>query len=315
MRLPYTELFATYQVVTPFRLAAHPGSMWRGVIGRLLRREGCARPRVCQESCQSPAECLYRKLFDPPVPVPPPHHFLRGEREAPPPLLPLFGWNGSEQLKVGDSLRIGLRCLGALPSVHQAALRNVLAALPTARLGRDAGQVALVLVSEPQQDERSASVRDCLKQPQDSFSVRMQLVTPLWIEQQGRLLQQLDFPRVFTDMMRRLTKLCALYGTHDPDDDIHFSALRTLASQVRVLTSRLTPLHWERHSRESDTRHLLHGHLGELTLHGPLAPFLPLLRLGELAHLGKATSFGLGRMQVHVLSEPPVAGVAEPAPP
>lgn len=314
MRLPYVELFATYQVVTPFRLAAHPGSMWRGVIGRILRREGCARQRVCQDSCQSPAECLYSQLFDPPMPVPPPHRFLRGEKEAPPPLLPLIGWNGSERLDVGDSIRIGLRCLGAHAASHQTALRNVLAQIPEARLGRDAGRVALVSVSEPLLDERSASVRDSLAMPRDSFSVRVQLVTPLWMEQEGRLLTQFEFPRFFTDLMRRLTKLCALYGTHDPDDDAHFVALRALASEVRVQKSRLVPLHWERHSHETDTRHLMHGQLGELTLHGPLAPFLPLLRLGELSHLGKATSFGLGRMQFQVLSEPPAARAAEPAP-
>lgn len=40
------------------------------------------------------------------------------------------------------------------------------------------------------------------------------------------------------------------------------------------------------------------GLLGSLALHGNLAPFVPLLRLAELAHVGKATSHGLGRIHV-----------------
>ena len=96
--------------------------------------------------------------------------------------------------------------------------------------------------------------------------------------------------------------LCALYGTHDPDDDANFVALRTLASEVRVLHSRLVPLHWQRHSVEGDTRHPLHGVLGELLLAGPLLPFLPFLRLAEQVHVGKSTSFGLGRIQVEPLT-------------
>lgn len=162
MRLPYTEIFATYRVVTPFRIPAHPGSLWRGVIGRILRREGCARQTVCQDSCQLDSECLYRKLFDPPMPQPAPHRFLRGQKEAPPPLLPLMSWSGNQLLEVGDSLRIGLRCLGNITAREKECLGSVLRAIPNARLGRDGGQVDLVSMSDPLGDEKSASARDSL---------------------------------------------------------------------------------------------------------------------------------------------------------
>jgi len=213
---------------------------------------------MCQESCQLAAECLYRKLFDPPMPQPAPHRFLRGQKEAPPPLLPLMSWSGNQLLDVGESLRIGLRCLGNITAREKECLGNVLRAIPQARLGRDEGRVELVAVSAPVSAEQTASVRDSLARSRASVSGRIQLVTPMWLEQDGLLLIQIDFPRLFTDVMRRLTMLCALYGTHDPDDDANFVALRTLASEVRVLHSRLVPLHWQRHSVESDTLSLDH---------------------------------------------------------
>ena len=304
MRLPYTDFSATYEVAAPFRIPAHPGSLWRGVIGRALRREGCAQQRVCQDVCQLDSECLYRKLFDPPMPQPAPHRFLRGQKEAPPPLLPLMSWSGNQLLEVGDSLRIGLRCLGNITAREKECLGNVLRAIPNARLGRDGGQVDLVSMSDPLGDEKSASARASLAMAQDSLSARIRLQTPLWLEQDGQLLTQIPFAQLFTFLMRRLTTLCSLYGVHDPDDDAQFLSLRAIAEQVTVTGSRLIPLHWERHSWESDVRHPLHGVLGELTLHGPLLPLLPFLRMAEVAHLGKSTSFGLGHMQIELLQGP-----------
>ncbi|HMU41517.1 MAG TPA: CRISPR system precrRNA processing endoribonuclease RAMP protein Cas6 [Pseudomonadota bacterium] len=298
MLLPFLECSATYEVVKPFRIPAHPGSLWRGVIGRTLRREGCAKLNVCAGSCGLPKECLYSRLFDPVVPNPPPHRFLRGQQEVPPPLLPLVGWSGNARLEKGATVRMGLRCLGRWTEREQHVLGNVLRMIPNALLGRDEGRVELVSVSEPVSDEQAACARDCLAMDRDSFSMEVRLVTPLWMEQEGRLLTELSFSRLFTDVMRRLTVLCSLYGVHDPDDDANFSALRAVASEVRVRKSRLCPLHWERHSLETDERHPLHGVLGEVTLEGPLAPLVPFLRLAEVAHVGKATSFGLGRLQI-----------------
>jgi len=122
------------------------------------------------------------------------------------------------------------------------------------------------------------------------------------MEQDGRLLTQIEFVRFFTDLMRRLTILCSLYGVLDPEDEALFGELRALASAVQVHSERLVPLRWERHSRESDERHPLLGVLGSLTLTGPLLPFLPFLHMAEIAHLGKSTSFGLGRIQVAPLT-------------
>ncbi len=47
---------------------------------------------------------------------------------------------------------------------------------------------------------------------------------------------------------------------------------------------------------------VLGGLVGSLTLEGDLAPFGPLLRTGEILHVGKGATFGLGRLAVEELA-------------
>ena len=56
-----------------------------------------------------------------------------------------------------------------------------------------------------------------------------------------------------------------------------------------------------RYSSRQKSRQLLGGLCGTLEVEGGLAPFLPLLRTAEVVHLGKETSFGLGKIRVEVL--------------
>ncbi len=40
------------------------------------------------------------------------------------------------------------------------------------------------------------------------------------------------------------------------------------------------------------------GFMGEITYKGDFEPFRPYIRLGEHVHVGKGSSFGLGRYEV-----------------
>ena len=55
---------------------------------------------------------------------------------------------------------------------------------------------------------------------------------------------------------------------------------------------------WERYSTRQKQRMNLGGLIGEARYSGDLAPFLPLLALGELVHVGKACAFGNGLYRI-----------------
>jgi CRISPR/Cas system endoribonuclease Cas6 (RAMP superfamily) len=67
------------------------------------------------------------------------------------------------------------------------------------------------------------------------------------------------------------------------------------ATQVKLVKSNTSWYDWERYSNRQQQRMNMGGIVGELVYEGELAPFLPLLRLGMYTHIGKNTTFGLGK--------------------
>jgi len=55
---------------------------------------------------------------------------------------------------------------------------------------------------------------------------------------------------------------------------------------------------WERYSSRQQTRMKFGGWVGEIIYQGDFQRFLPLLRLGEHIHVGKVTTFGLGKYRI-----------------
>ena len=68
-------------------------------------------------------------------------------------------------------------------------------------------------------------------------------------------------------------------------------------SEVRIKDSRLRWYDWERYSSRKG-RMKLGGLMGSISYEGNLDKFLPLLKIGEYIHVGKAVTFGLGRYRV-----------------
>ena len=80
------------------------------------------------------------------------------------------------------------------------------------------------------------------------------------------------------------------------------------ASTVSVVSHHLRWFDWERFSSRQNSEMKLGGLLGDVSFEGDVRPFGPLLRAGEIVHVGKGTSFGLGQ---YLLTPPDVSeGVA-----
>ena len=69
------------------------------------------------------------------------------------------------------------------------------------------------------------------------------------------------------------------------------------AEEVRIVENRLSWFDWKRYSNRQERRMLMGGMVGSLAYEEKLRGFLPLLEICAKVHLGKNTSFGLGKIR------------------
>jgi CRISPR/Cas system endoribonuclease Cas6 (RAMP superfamily) len=126
--------------------------------------------------------------------------------------------------------------------------------------------------------------------------VLLRLETPLRLKYRNRLHPELPFHLLVRAMLRRIASLNARFGEGEPDLD--YKGLVRRAEKAREAASSLQWTDWARYSNRQEQKMLMGGLTGTIQYEGDLSEFIPLLHYSEKVHLGKATTFGLGRIRV-----------------
>lgn len=168
---------------------------------------------------------------------------------------------------------------------------------------------------------------DVARKVQDEVeTAEIAFVTPIRLKYAHKLTSQLEFHILFRALLLRLALLVLCHGSGGMlllpigsavpaqavvqyfyrDRRIDEAARRSIQASIEVakgITIAQSHVHWwdwERYSTRQDARMKLGGVVGTIRYVGALSGFLPYLLLGESLHVGKGTSFGLGKMHVHL---------------
>ncbi|MDD3582368.1 MAG: CRISPR system precrRNA processing endoribonuclease RAMP protein Cas6, partial [Desulfobacca sp.] len=131
-------------------------------------------------------------------------------------------------------------------------------------------------------------------QPGDQITVILQ--TPLRLEFKNTYRAELPFHVLIRGILRRIAALNHHYGAGEPDLD--YRGLVARAQKIKTKASSVRWYDWKRYSNRQEQAMLMGGMIGQVTYGGPLGEFLPLMRYAEQVHLGKATTFGLGKIKL-----------------
>lgn len=305
----------------PALLPDYKGSMLRGAFGHALRRAVCAMgPQQPCETCSLRPVCVYTRLFETFIEGEPPP-FLRGLPTSPRPYVfePAPAEHGRRDYEPGDPLRFDLLLLGQAVDLQAYAVL-ALQRMAEGGLGRRRHRFRLARVEHPvaedpqegsHADERwavgyedgaagwSGVVPAALPVqglPDDSATT-LRFLTPTRFKNERGLMDRFSFRELAFRSLRRVLEL-AHFHVPGAEVDWHFRPLLELASRVKIPHRDLRWHDWERWSNRQKTSMRFGGVVGEIRLEGDLAPFAPLLRAAEVAHIGKGTTFGLGQIQV-----------------
>lgn len=296
--------------VEPIRMPAYAGSAWRGLLGHSLRRTACVTRQPTCDGCLLAGTCAYSIFFE----SPPTRPELASRYTAlPHPFVLDLDAHHARDLPAGAGVRLGLNLIG--PAIEL--LPYLIQALKLAGergIGRAGGRFELreviaehvlgggdwrrVYAGASGEYQRVVGQRPHAP-PVPRGAVAVELRTPLRVKRQGHFVGPTAF--VPGDLLRglasRLSSLAAFYGgTNDPLD---WSRLADAASTVRLSVRDLSWSDWTRYSSRQGTTMQMGGLVGAMVLDGPgLATLWPTLWIGQWTHVGKGTSFGLGKYRL-----------------
>lgn len=314
--IPYLRLRARLVCEEPARLPPYKGSLLRGAFGHALRHTACAfEPTTPCRPCALRPTCAYPNVFEPLIEGEPPP-FLRGLATAPRPYVfePHAETDDRLDYAPGDPLGFDLLLLGEAVGAQAPvvlALRRMAAAglgsgrrrfrleevtwedaagrfTPGYSAGQGAASHAWSVAAPPRLPPTTPALAD---------QAVLRFLTPTRFKSDGRLADRFTFRDLVFRMLRRTLEI-AHFHAPATTPDWHFHPYLEAASVVQIVHRDLRWHDWERWSNRQRTSMRLGGFVGEVRVEGPVGQFAPLLRTAEVLHVGKGTTFGLGRVEV-----------------
>lgn len=291
---------------TPAFLPVFKGSTLRGAFGHALKRIACAlRQQEC-DKCLLFSSCAYAFLFEVEKTT-----SIDSERSRmvhrPHPYVLVPPDETKRLYETDDSFSFDIILFGPanqyLPHVFYAVQE-----IGKSGLGKKTRAPGCFRIETVQHDGNTIfsgadlQVRHSLKQiavqdhaikPFDRLS--LSISTPLRLKHLNRLQSVLPFHLLARSVLRRISTLEAAYGNGEPDLDYRGMVKR--AHSVEIVRSNCRWVDTKRYSNRQHSTMKFGGIQGDILYQGSaVAEILPLLKYCEQTHLGKQTSFGLGRI-------------------
>lgn len=316
---PYLTLEFELEALDAISLPVFSGSSFRGLLGHSLRAVACAQ-RTPTGDCAEPEACAYTYLFETRAPA-----GLcadQGANEVPRPFVlepPL----GFRHVRRGDRFNLGLRLLGAGVNyvahfvrcleemggrgVGQERARFLLRQARSRTMNAgwicvyDARNGAGRFCSEPE-PQLLADASAQVARPMDLRAVELHFLTPTRLVHRSEVVVEPEFHVLLRSLLRRLDMIMRVHGRGPIRMD--FRAAIEEAAQCSMASSAVRWFDWERQSERQGRAIRMGGIVGPIRYVGPVGQFMPLLAAGTVTHVGKATTFGMGRYDLRALMAP-----------
>lgn len=308
LNFPLAKVQLRLRLLEAARLPRFLGSTLRGAFGHIFRRCVCSARRPTCGGCILGDSCPYRYVFETPVPAGAP--MMRLYPAAPHPFVIEPPWSHPLAMAAGEDLIFAITLIGrgcdylpyfvlAFQELGQVGLGPARARFQVEEIIDLAPDRAGAVLYRQGAEHLAPPARftpDLTPPVAGAAQCRLLFLSPARLKYCGTLAADIPFHVLVRNLLRRLSAL-ALFHCGSPLT-LDFRGLVQRAQAVTTVVSSLQWDEYERISGRQRARLALGGVVGEVIYAGPVADVLPLLRLGEWVHVGKATSFGFGRYEL-----------------
>jgi CRISPR-associated endoribonuclease Cas6 len=302
------------EALEPLHLPPYKGSALRGGFGHTFKRLVCTNPLLCHERCQLANECPYGYVFE----TSPPEgaEIFSRNQDVQRPFIIEPPRDRRELILPGERLNFGLTLIGHGMNLFPYFLA-VFRELGWAGLGRTRGRYELLTIDAV--SPYDGRVEDVYRADQQQIRitnlalnseamtaqaaelptnrVTLEFLTPTRLKHKGRqVFEGPPFQALIKALLGRTSSLSYFHCGQRLETD--FRGLIDQAASVKMVAAESHWEDWSRVSGRQKERINMGGLVGRVTYEGELEPFLPLLALGELIHVGKGTVFGNGQYRI-----------------
>ncbi|MEP9412483.1 MAG: CRISPR system precrRNA processing endoribonuclease RAMP protein Cas6 [Candidatus Brocadia sp.] len=323
MKIPYKRFAFIFEAEEEIHLPSYKGSTFRGAFGTQFKRVVCALRKEDCRDCLLKQRCIYAYIFE--------SHSPDGEKvlgkvnAIPHPFVIEPPEEEKQRYLTGQPFSMGLILIGDaiqyLPyfiytfdllgknGIGRGRGRYQLKEVHTISLH---GDNTLIYCSKTHKVESFSKECIDLSQPilsvmggtpypvNNNGEITVKFLTPTRLKYGGKLTIDLEFHVFIRQLLRRLFLLGQYYckdhqADGRPPGEGYHRILIDKARAISIKESSLRWYDWERYSRRQDARMKLGGFIGDIVYRGDISPFYPFIEAGKILHVGKGTSFGLGR--------------------
>lgn len=295
----------------PIILPNYKGSALRGGFGSIFKKTVCINFHKECDSCVLRNKCAYAYIFETPFPqnlidktkfkmAYPPHPYI---------IEPPF--NSQLKFNPDDEFTFNLILIGKGIEYFPYFI-FVFEELGKHGLGKGKGKYKLVRVEDIKGEtiyhsERlknsfeHITLQDIINQYQQAETknyskIKVHFLTPTRIISEEELIRKIDFQKFITYLLRRISLLSVFHCEEQLDFD-YFNLLND-TDLIKSGEEQFKWFEWGRYSSKQAHRIRTGGFVGNVSFNGALDKFLPFIKLGEYIHIGKQTSFGLGKYEI-----------------
>jgi CRISPR-associated endoribonuclease Cas6 len=270
---------------------------YRGQIGYCLKQISCQFDQFqtmdCAD-CNIPENCYYTSLFSPISAL----QITKDEKikMTPSPVRPfVFSFMTDEKtdlIRPDKAFKIIFSVFG--PGIQYSYIFSSAAILSAENMGFTVKSINL-LYPENQTTEKKLTLNDWIKGCDvGDQKLILRCHTPLSMKKNNQVIQsQVDCLDIIKAIIRRLRDLKRYYGNDENMGHITKEYYET-AKAIHCATKNTVYQRKKRYSHHQQKLLPLSGFLGDIVLSGNLHLFIPLLKAGELVHIGRGTSSGNG---------------------
>lgn len=294
--LPASRFSIEFKARKKWKIQGMEGA-FRGRIGLNLRRSCCPFPdsqnRLC-ESCELSGNCLYNTLFTPIL-----NKLNKKVSSARPFVFAINGIENDSLLNTGQTGTAKITLLGPAITYSTIFIEACVTALNSFPL-----IVKQVKLEKPEEFSNNGKVSwpltDWIMQDNVSENIAaLQFKTPVRLTKDEKLVrEEITFLLLIQSLIRRLRDLKRAYNNEDGDMGKADKDFYSMAGKIDISENNLNWTRQNRYSTRQGQKVLLDGFTGMINYEGNVSHFLPLLKAGEIVHIGKGTSSGNGRIEL-----------------